>query len=143
MHHRINSPSVISESIAGEVVAINLLTGTYYSLLGTAARVWDAAAAGLSTDEVVADVSATYDTSGVDVTAAVKELLAQLASEALLVAGEAPTDPQPLPEADAGQPWSAPVLEVFTDMQELILLDPVHEVEPAQGWPTAREPTDG
>ena len=137
MHHRINAPSVISESIDGEVVAINLLTGTYYSLQGTAARVWDAAAAGLSTDEIVTDVSAAYDTSRVDVTAAVKELLAQLASEALLVAGEPPADPQPLPAVGAREPWDAPALEVFTDMQDLILLDPVHEVEPTQGWPTA------
>ena len=43
----------------------------------------------------------------------------------------------------ARQPWSAPVLETFTDMQDLILLDPVHEVEPTRGWPASGEPAGG
>jgi Coenzyme PQQ synthesis protein D (PqqD) len=143
MRHRINSPSVISESIDGEVVAINLLTGTYYSLQGTAARVWDATAAGLTVDEVVADLTTAYDTDGADIAASVTELLDRLVAETLLVPGEAPPDPQPLAAAGAPQPWHSPQLEVFTDMQDLILLDPVHEVEPEQGWPAARETTNG
>ena len=32
----------------------------------------------------------------------------------------------------------APRLETFTDMQHLILLDPVHEVDEGQGWPIPR-----
>jgi hypothetical protein len=41
------------------------------------------------------------------------------------------TNRQPLPEPSGFEP---PVLEKFTDMQDLILLDPVHEVD-ERGWP--------
>jgi hypothetical protein len=35
-------------------------------------------------------------------------------------------------------PFAEPALEKHTDMQDLILLDPVHEVD-ARGWPHAAE----
>jgi hypothetical protein len=141
MHHRINHPSVISESLDGEVVVIDLATGTYYSLQGTGARAWDGVAAGLSTVELVADLTGVFDTGGADITAEVERFLASLVAEGLLVAGEAPSEPVPLgPAAADGPAWVTPVLETFTDMQELILLDPVHEVDPAQGWPATPDP---
>ena len=34
-----------------------------------------------------------------------------------------------------GAAWTAPVLEVFTDMEDLLLLDPIHDVSEAVGWP--------
>jgi hypothetical protein len=73
------------------------------------------------------------------VAAAVGAFLGELVEAGLLVAGEAEPDPMPAPApVDRPAPWAAPALETFTDMQELILLDPVHEVEPGQGWPVAR-----
>jgi hypothetical protein len=143
MQHRINNPSVISESIDGEVVVIHLATGTYYSLQGTAARIWDAAAAGHTPDEVVADLAGTFTTDGVDVRAEVDAFLTALVAEGLLVAGEVDPSAPPLEAIASPGPWTTPVLETFTDMQDLIRLDPVHEVEPTRGWPAAGEPADG
>lgn len=37
---RINAPTVISETIDGEAIIINLDTGAYYSLRETGAAVW-------------------------------------------------------------------------------------------------------
>jgi hypothetical protein len=34
----------------------------------------------------------------------------------------------------SGGSWAEPVLDKYTDMQELLLLDPIHEVDDA-GWP--------
>jgi hypothetical protein len=31
--------------------------------------------------------------------------------------------------------FESPTLAKFTDMEDLLLLDPVHEVSPDQGWP--------
>jgi hypothetical protein len=32
-------------------------------------------------------------------------------------------------------PFTPPVLGVYTDMQEFMLVDPVHQVDEAAGWP--------
>jgi Coenzyme PQQ synthesis protein D (PqqD) len=141
-HHRVNTPSVISESIDGEVVIIALATGTYYSLRGTAARAWDGLAAGWSTDDVTADLRSTFDAEGAPVADDLGAFVAALLAEGLIATSEeAPAEPpSPLPPPATIAPWEPLVLETFTDMQELILLDPVHEVAPAQGWPVAIDP---
>jgi hypothetical protein len=43
----------------------------------------------------------------------------------------------------AGVSFRAPRLEKHTDMQDLILLDPVHEVDPQRGWPHVPEHSNG
>jgi hypothetical protein len=144
VHLRINHPSVISESIDDEVVIIALSTGTYYSLRSTAARAWDALVAGGSTEAVAADLATAFVTDDVAVGAEVDAFVARLVADGLVVEADdqpahpTPTQPAaPMPAPATLLPWDPLVVETFTDMQELILLDPVHEVEPGHGWPVA------
>jgi hypothetical protein len=46
----------------------------------------------------------------------------------------------PSGEPSPREPFAAPALNTFSDMQELLLLDPIHEVDEA-GWPVARQTT--
>jgi len=39
---RVNSPTVVSETVDGEVIMIHLDTGNYYSLRSTGSLIWDA-----------------------------------------------------------------------------------------------------
>jgi hypothetical protein len=50
----------------------------------------------------------------------------------------APDDPAPAERAT----FIAPVLAVYTDMQDLLLLDPIHDVDEI-GWPTRRDGAAG
>jgi Coenzyme PQQ synthesis protein D (PqqD) len=127
---KINQPKVSHQCIDGEVVVINLENGSYYSLLDLAARLWELIAAGWSRAELMELVAATYpDGQGSDATAS---FLDQLVSEGLVseIEGTAKVPVSiALPET-----FAAPVLETFTDLQELLMLDPIHEVD-AAGWP--------
>ena len=38
-------------------------------------------------------------------------------------------------DVPAAGPWSPPSIAVFSDMQDLFLLDPIHDVDEA-GWPS-------
>ena len=133
------SPQVIHEAIDGEVVVINLENGKYYSLRGSGARVWAGVADRAGVDEIAAHLARSYhgaDEAGASVAA----FLAELESEELIVPSS--EDPGPWapsePHNGARSPFEPPVLERFTDMQDLLLLDPVHEVDEAQGWPRAK-----
>jgi hypothetical protein len=35
-------------------------------------------------------------------------------------------------------PFAVPVLQAYTDMQEFMLVDPLHDVDEVAGWPHAR-----
>jgi hypothetical protein len=127
------------ETIEGEVILIALDTGTYYSLRETGADVWEGVGRGASQGEIVAALSSRYDGSPDEIGSAVAALLAQLEEERLIEAASAEDgDAGGWAETDgaaaAKSPFVAPVFEKHTDMQDLILLDPVHEVDP-RGWP--------
>ncbi|HXY91638.1 MAG TPA: PqqD family peptide modification chaperone [Acidimicrobiia bacterium] len=133
---RVNSPTVVSETVDGEVVMIHLDTGNYYSLRSTGAVIWDAIERGCSLDAIAAALDASRR-NGSAAGAVLGPFVAELAEEQLIVPCPADAgDPVPidLPTGDL----EPPVLEKYTDMQHLILLDPVHEVDDGEGWPRPR-----
>ena len=142
---RVNSPNVIHETIEGEVILIDLKTGTYYSLRNAGAAVWQAIQDGAGEDGIAAELRSRYDASDEQIREAVRRLLAELEREGLVRADDGEAAPAATPSASdnggARVPFAAPVLEKHTDMQDLILLDPVHEVG-AEGWPHPPPPDE-
>lgn len=49
--------------------------------------------------------------------------------------GESPPDGASTLATGTGAAFKAPVLQKFQDLKELILLDPVHEIQEDLGWP--------
>ena len=130
----INVPRVVHETIDGEVIVIDLATGTYFSLQGGAADVWTLITAGHTPDAMVDLLTAAYGESQESIRATLEPFVKELQSEALVVAAaEQDSTPQATPEISVNGSFS-PYLEKHTDMAELILLDPVHEVD-SMGWP--------
>ncbi len=130
------NPQVIHETIDGETIIIDLGSGTYFSLRGVAPEIWNGLAEGRSDEQIVAALEARYAADDVELGSVVSAFLADLAADQLI----APSDdsppanlPDPPPAAERAQ-FAAPKLERYTDMQEIILLDPVHKVD-SQGWP--------
>lgn len=127
---QVNAPLVVAEVFETEVVVIHLERGTYYSLTGGACRIWPLLGTGLDKDGIVARLGAL----GPDWAAAapsLHEFLDGLLVEELVREGD---EARPAPTM-APEPYQPPLFEKFTDMEELIALDPVHDVSAAEGWP--------
>lgn len=138
MHHEV----VVHDVLDGEVLAIRNDTGTYYSLTGTAAEVWVALLDGHDEAGLVDLLAARCTAADGEIAAAVAGFLDHLAAESLIVASEVATAAAPpSPPGSERTPFVAPELQVFTDMQDLLLFDPIHEVSPA-GWPHVADPSD-
>lgn len=136
-----NHPSVVDEMIDGEVVVIDLTTGSYFSLIESAAVIWATLPAAPTVDEVVAHLAQVYETDGTDGPALVEAFLDALVAEGLATASDTEDGSSvavELPAVAAGTALSVPRLEKFDDMQHLILLDPVHEIDETMGWPRIR-----
>ena len=131
----INEPMVISETIDGETVIINLDSGSYYSLKHSGAMIW----AGIEKAAPVADIATSlgqhFGIDGERATVEVAKLVARLREENLIrpaaVANGAGTA---LAAVAMAEPFVVPHLEKFTDMEAMLLLDPVHDVD-EEGWP--------
>ena len=141
----VNSPNVIYETIEGEVILIDLKSGTYYSLREAGATVWQAIEQGAAEDEIQSALEQRYEGPADEMREAVRRLLGDLEREGLIRGDDGAAAPaaEARPENGAGArvPFRAPALEKHTDMQDLILLDPVHEVG-AEGWPHPAPPDE-
>jgi hypothetical protein len=136
---------VVHETIDGETILIALETGVYYSLAGSGPEIWSLVAAGWTEDEIVAEMARRHSDHGALAEDATRDLVTELFSEGLVVDaavnGNGHFQPVASPQ-DAGEPFAAPVLKKYTDMEYFLQLDPIHEVE-AAGWPHERPAADG
>jgi hypothetical protein len=124
-------PACADEVLADEVVVLNVETGIYFSLRGLAATLWQDLAAGHRVEELTR-LAEEHGYGAGRVTGFVSELT----RHGLMRPASRP--------AVAGEPGSAEVLksgspalvfEVYEDMQDLILSDPIHDVDESLGWP--------
>jgi hypothetical protein len=137
---RINAPNVVGEEFDGEVVVVNLDSGYYFSLLGSAKDIWMALSNGVTEPEkIIALLEENLDCAGVDVSNLVMPFLDEmLALEIVVLDHSTPSrDPVPLQNSDGVRRlFEPPRIETFSDLQDILLLDPIHDVDEA-GWPKA------
>jgi hypothetical protein len=145
--YRVNRPSVVYEAFDDEIVIINLDNGNYYSLDGAGGDIWSLIESGANVSEIVEGVVGRYEGSNSsDLESAVNQSIAELEEEDLIVPVEPKEDEnrRALPkqieaESETEKPvFKRPVLQKFTDMQDFLLVDPIHEVDYTD-WPQEKE----
>lgn len=137
--YRIPQSEVSAEVFDQEVLAINLASGHYHSFREAGVDLWNLVTGGHSIDTAAAALAAATGAPLPTVLADARAFVDAAIAHGLLVAIETPDAPVtnvPLRTA----PYVSPVLEHYSDMQELLLIDPVHEVD-VSGWP--RRPDAG
>jgi hypothetical protein len=130
--------NLVAETIDDETMVVDWEAGVFYRFVGTSAVFWSRLWDGVTIPALVSELAATY---GADAADGAGPFLAELVAEGLVV-----TDP---PHRDApGDGGSVPWPGAFTplafhkhaDMADLLLVDPIHDVDVEEGWPERREP---
>jgi hypothetical protein len=124
---------VSHERLDGEVIAVNLKTGHYYSMSGPAADIWSLICAGVPQKMWAQIVGAAF---GAPIAEDDFDKIIAACTDAGLIthAAASPKGDFNLPADYARTGWVAPRLEEFDDMRDLILVDPIHDTT-ALGWP--------
>ena len=97
-------------------------------------------------NDVVSAAVRRYAGAKGDIRSGVETFIDALRRELLIVAleeepAESPAVPEQGPAAAGKRPdFNPPQLRKYMDMQDLLLLDPIHEVD-EQGWPIAKDET--
>jgi hypothetical protein len=123
---------VAAEEFDGEFVLIHFVRGTYFSLRHAAVEVWRQFRNGADPERVEERVLAHFALRGSDASAELKKCIQVLVDEQLLRETSAAGPPV---EDWSSSVWTPPAIEVYSDLKDLIVLDPVHEVDTSQGWP--------
>jgi hypothetical protein len=157
----VNAPNVVHETIDGETIVIDLTSGTYFSLDGVGceisvarlgeryevdgetaercvsalvremldARLLRASPSGTNGDSPGGGTNGDSPGSGTN-GGAIHRPITGSAGAGVQPAGTPPGERLPFEE---------PVLHTYTDMQEFMLVDPIHDVEAEAGWPHVKE----
>jgi coenzyme PQQ synthesis protein D (PqqD) len=132
----IASPQCVADDFGGEIVAINLATGIYFNLRDLAAVVWRDLAAGHPAEAVVAAVAQHDPQLAAEVTAFIERLRMDGLME--LSQHETPPGARPVASEAVSAGTVALLVDSYDDMQDLVLADPIHDVEEEAGWPVRR-----
>jgi hypothetical protein len=126
-------PMLISRQFGDEIVLANYANGVYYNLDGTGAQIWLGIKAGKTVEEIVDGFSAKAAADVLVINQSVRTFIDRLLVEGIIIPGHPASesgDWSPLMPGD----FSAPRLERFDDLRDLLLLDPIHDVG-ENGWP--------
>lgn len=141
MYYRLNEPDVIEETIDGEAVIVNLATGSYYSADKLGACLWACLSKGFSKDAAIQAISEKLETADVDAfQQKADQFIADLLNESVIVTAESAPETTDSIQVIIDELWQdgiqseSLVLNKYSDMQELLMLDPIHDVD-KMGWP--------
>ncbi len=131
-----NDRTFASEAFDDEVVVLDVGQGTYFTLNGWIVEVWNALRAGQPIGVLVAEVARHHGRPAEEIAAELAAVVAELSAAGILVAATPSGEAVPL--ALSGAPYRPLAFERHSDMEELLTFDPIHDVDPAMGWPHAR-----
>jgi hypothetical protein len=144
--YRRNDAELAAEQFEDGLVVINFLTGRYFSMNSTAEFVWTLLEHGCSSEALVkllAEYCAVPVTDAAKLCVEVDVFLAKLVQERLVRCDTTVPDSHVVSLSAVQFPYEVPHIEVFEDLADLILLDPIHDVNEQLGWPTVRTETNG
>jgi hypothetical protein len=118
----LNEPAVVADVIDGETIIMNLEKGDYYSLNQSGGELWALLAAGLRRADVLQTVARRYDPapSAEEIDCFIGKLL----THNLIVPVDHANGSAVVRELAVPGAWSMPELSVYSDMKDLLAMDP-------------------
>ncbi|MEX1114061.1 MAG: PqqD family peptide modification chaperone [Akkermansiaceae bacterium] len=139
MHYKLNQPDVVQETVEGETLIVHTRSGTYYNLEGCGTLVWNSLLAGRSVAAIGASFDSGDEAASSSIRSGLDAFVEALLAEQLILPAEGEGNPSSEITGTQKPAFVAPELKKFTDMEELLLVDPIHEVNPEAGWPLQKD----
>jgi hypothetical protein len=130
------SQDIVSEEFEGEFVVLDLSCGKYYSMDAAASALWRAIAGGVPMQALAEAVDGAASVTAQSIQEYADKLVAYGCLARSETPGAAALDPATVEVLKASA--SPPTVEVFDDLADLIMADPIHDVEETAGWPVRK-----
>jgi hypothetical protein len=128
---------VITDDMDGEIIILNTESGKYFSTEKTGAIIWEMFSNGYTIDEVINALSNLFSSQEEEIKKDINVFLSQVITEGLLKVSEI-EKPNTSIELSHFNEYKTPKMIAYSDMEKLLLMDPVHEVE-NMGWPNIKK----
>ncbi len=140
--YKIQRARVVYEVLNTEVILIDFHSGNYYALIHVAKLVWQLIEQQVSFPEISQIISNHFQREIESVSRDIQFFIQRLLEEGLIEPAAEEVRGSGALQTEAHRfPYEAPQLQKYTDVQNLLLLDPIHEVAEA-GWPAASQESE-
>ncbi|MDC1162015.1 PqqD family protein [Tenacibaculum sp.] len=137
MRYTINDPMVITDDMDGEIIILNTESGKYFSTEKTGAIIWEMLSNNYTIDETTEIISSHFSIPCEIIKKDLNSLLAQFIDEGLLKVSKDTKSNSDIDLSNLNE-YATPQITAYSDMEKLLLMDPVHEVE-NMGWPNVKK----
>ena len=138
LNYLLNSSEISLERLNGEVVIISFNSGNYYSCVGSAADILSLVSKEVDRTlwkEIICSKYKIDDLPVVEVDLFIDECL----KENIIISVNSKLDGMSnLPEDFTRSSWNTPILKIYKDFQDLLLVDPIHDSS-LTGWPELKD----
>jgi hypothetical protein len=140
LFYRVRERNVVSEIIDEEAIIMDLNSGMYFSAEGVGAVIWDGMVCGFEVAQIKQRILSSFSVDPISLDADFEKFAASLLANKLVEIADGAARPNAdwsiqLPDARRG--YDPPILNRYDDLQDLALLDPIHDVEET-GWPNRK-----
>jgi hypothetical protein len=135
--YEIDTLRTMSETLDEETIIISLENGNYYNLNSTATVIWNKIEEHYTAAQIIQYISNCYNESVDNIKSNVEEVLKTLEKDELITKSDNIEKIEIEYKDVAKEKYIIPLVEKYEDMQEMLLADPIHDVE-EKGWPKVK-----
>ena len=135
--YRINDEKMFFDIADGQAVVINFVTGMYYGTSTLGSAVLDKLVNGASVEKILAALNAA-DGCPSDISAKLDAFIKTLSDKEIIVSGDTDDQDVNFDKAAFADGFDM-TLDEFAEVQDLLLADPIHDVDVEEGWPVKKD----
>ncbi|MEK4371576.1 hypothetical protein CXK86_04350 [Paenibacillus sp. BGI2013] len=136
--YKLNDEKMFYDIADGQAIIINFVTGMYYGASALGSMVLDALMQGKDPKQIVDTIKNNEDCV-VDIDQRVERFIAALTEKEIFILDDQPYSQESLGDFVVVHGDYSLELNEFAEVQDLLLADPVHDVEADMGWPKLKE----
>ncbi len=146
LKYKINAPHIVHDTIDGETILVNLKNGNYYSFDKSGVVIWEVITQNGTINELIKIIIDIFNKPKGKIENVITKFIEKLISENILIVDNDEiaepfnlnTEEIKLKYKDIISNFEDPVLHVYADMQDMLLLDPIHDTD-EKGWPSGKD----
>lgn len=135
--YKLNDEKMFYDMAEGQAIVINFTTGMYYGTSSLGSAVLDSLLAGADVESIKKAVQDLPDCPA-DIEDKLEAFIAQLKEKEIIVPADG-TGAECKIDVSSLQDGFVLTVDEFAEVQDLLLADPVHDVDVEQGWPILNE----
>ncbi len=136
-NYALNEAKMFADITDGIAIIINSETGIYYGMNALGTAVYENLANGVSIEKIAQALKSIDGANNID--SNLKEFIDAMLDKELIVKADDSDNEANIDETIAKEDKFIMTLKEYSDAQELLLADPIHEVKEETGWTPEKE----